>query len=374
MKNKFSAIAIFTSIIILAACGGSDPAAQLEKLKAQRSELDAKIQELEAQLKGTNPVEVKSKDVYITTVAPQVFRHFIDVQGTVDAESQAAIQPQMPGVITKIYVSEGQSVSKGQILGEVDNSVMTAQLGALQPQLTMATDVFNRQKRLWDQKIGSELQFLQAKTTKDALEKQIQAVQEQINLTKLTAPISGVIDHIGAKIGQYAAPGMPDPAFRVINTSKMKVKAEFAESYASTVKNGDETSIFFPDLNETFPSKTSYVAKYISPLTRTFTVESPIQGDGTKFRPNMVAVLKVVDYNNPSALVLPINCLLSSGNETYVYVAVQENNKTVSKKRVITTGKTYNGFAEITSGLQEGDKVVTTGQFEIVEGSSISIK
>ncbi len=374
MNNKITVFLTACGIAILTACGNSDPAAQLEKLKAQRAELDAQITELEAQVNAGQPVEVKSKEVLVTTIATQEFKHYIDVQGVVDAESQAAIQPQMPGVITKIYVNEGQNVSKGQILGEVDNSVMTAQLNALQPQLTMALDVFNRQKRLWDQKIGSELQFLQAKTTKEALEKQVAAIQEQINLTKLIAPISGVIDHIGAKIGQYSAPGMPDPAFRIINNSKMKVKAEFAEGYASTVKNGDETELYFPDINERISGKTSYVAKFINPLTRTFTVESAIQGEGSKYRPNMVAVLKVVDYKNPTAVVLPINSLLSSGNETYVYVVAKENNKEVAKKRVITSGKTYDGWAEITSGLQAGDRVVTTGQFEIVEGSAVNIK
>jgi membrane fusion protein (multidrug efflux system) len=374
MNNKITVFLTACGIAILTACGNSDPVAQLEKLKAQRAELDAQITELEAQVNAGQPVEVKSKEVLVTTIATQEFKHYIDVQGVVDAESQAAIQPQMPGVITKIYVNEGQNVSKGQILGEVDNSVMTAQLNAIQPQLTMAMDVFNRQKRLWDQKIGSEIQFLQAKTTKEALEKQIAAIQEQINLTKLTAPISGIIDHIGAKIGQYSAPGMPDPAFRIINNSKMKVKAEFAEGYASTVENGDETELYFPDINERISGKTSYVAKFINPLTRTFTVESAIQGEGSKYRPNMVAVLKVVDYKNPTAVVLPINSLLSSGNETYVYVVAKENNKEVAKKRIITSGKTYDGWAEITSGLQAGDRVVTTGQFEIVEGSAVNIK
>jgi len=369
MKKYFSLVVIST--IILAACGSKDPQAQLEALKAERSALDVQIQELEAQLAQNGTVEVKSKEVLTTTMTPSVFKHFIDVQGVVDAESQAAVQPQMPGVVTKIYVTEGQTVSKGQILGETDNSVMSAQLNALQPQLTLATDVFNRQKRLWDQKIGSELQFLQAKTNKEAIEKQISAIQEQINMTKITAPIAGVIDHIGAKIGQYSAPGMPDPAFRIINSNKMKVKAEFAESYASTVKNGDEVELYFPDINETIQGKTSYVARFINPMTRTFAVESNISGDGNKYRPNMVAVLKVVDYKNENAFVLPINALLSSGNETYVYKVGKKDNKKVAVKTVITTGKTYNGMAEVTSGLNTGDEIITTGQFNIVDGSVI---
>ena len=369
MKKFFSLVVLST--LILASCGTKDPQAQLEALKAERSALDVKIQELEAQLSQNGGIEVKTKDVLTTKIAPSLFKHFIDVQGVVDAESQAAVQPQMPGVITKIYVAEGQTVNKGQILGETDNSVMSAQLNALQPQLTLATDVFNRQKRLWDQKIGSELQYLQAKTNKEAIEKQIAAIQEQINMTKISAPISGVIDHIGAKIGQYSAPGMPDPAFRVINSSKMKVRADFAESYASTVKNGDEVELFFPDLNETTQSRTSYVARFINPMTRTFAVEANISGDGNKYRPNMVAVLKVVDYKNEKAFVLPINALLSSGNETYVYKIGKKDNKKVAVKTVITTGKTYNGMAEVTSGLSEGDEVITTGQFEIVDGSVI---
>jgi multidrug efflux pump subunit AcrA (membrane-fusion protein) len=151
----------------------------------------------------------------------------------------------------------------------------------------------------------------------------------------------------------------------------MKVKADFAESYASTVKNGDEVELYFPDINETLQSRTSYVARFINPMTRTFIVESNISGDGNKYRPNMVAVLKVVDYKNDTAFVLPINALLSSGSETYVYKVGKKDNKKIAVKTVITTGKTYNGVAEITSGLSAGDEVITTGQFNIVDGSVI---
>lgn len=372
MKTIINTILLGFISILIVACGSKDPSAQLEKLKGQRAELDAQIAELEKQLEGNNTIELKAKDVLVTVMNPVVFKHYIDVQGTVDAESNIAVQPQMPGVVVKIYVNEGSNVKEGQLLGETDNSVMTAQLNALQPQLTMAIDVFNRQKRLWDQKIGSELQFLQAKTTKEALEKQIQAVEEQINMTKMYAPISGVVDHVGAKIGQYSAPGMPDPAFRIINSSKMKVKADFAESYASKIKQGDEVTLYFPDLMSSVNTTTQHVAKFINPMTRTFSIETSIPGDLSAYRPNMVAVMKIVDYKNEQALVLPINSLLNTGSETYVYTVVVENDKKVARKKSVIVGSTYDGMAEITSGIAPGESIITTGQFEIADGSVVN--
>ena len=363
---------ILSTSLVIAACGSKDPAAQLEKLKAERATLDSQIAELEKTLNIDPNANIRAKDVLVTVMAPVVFKHYIDVQGTVDAENNVAVQPQMPGVVVKIYVNEGSTVKQGQLLGETDNSVMLAQMNALQPQLTMAIDVFNRQKRLWDQKIGSELQYLQAKTTKEALEKQIEAIQEQINMTKITSPISGVVDHIGAKIGQYSAPGMPDPAFRVINSSKMKVKAEFAESYISKVSTGNEVDLYFPDLGINLNTKAQHVAKFINPMTRTFTVETAIPGDLSAYRPNMVAVMKVVDYKNDNALVLPINSLLTSGTETYVYTISEENGNKVARRKPVVLGATYDGKAEIVSGISAGESIITTGQFEIAEGSVVT--
>lgn len=372
MKTIASFFLVGTLSILLMSCGSKDPAAQLEALKSQRAEIDAKIAELEKTLPATNGAEVKAKDVLVTVMNPVVFKHYIDVQGLVDAESNVAVQPQMPGVVVKIHVNEGSAVKQGQLLGETDNSVMTAQLNALQPQLTMAIDVFNRQKRLWDQKIGSELQYLQAKTTKEALEKQIDAIEEQINLTKMYAPISGVVDHVGARVGQYSAPGMPDPAFRIVNSSKMKVKADFAESYANKVKQGDEVELFFPDLGNSVSTTAQHVAKFINPMTRTFSIETNIPGDLNAYRPNMVAVMKVVDYKNEQALILPINALLNTGTETYVYSVVVENDKRIARRKSVVVGSTYNGMAEIVSGITPGETIITTGQFEIADGSVVN--
>jgi RND family efflux transporter MFP subunit len=372
MKTMNRFFFILSTSLIIAACGSKDPAAQLEKLKAERASLDTQIAELEKTLNINPNANIKAKDVLVTVMNPVVFKHFIDVQGIVDAENNVAVQPQMPGVVVKIYVSEGSAVKQGQLLGETDNSVMLAQMNAIQPQLTMAIDVYNRQKRLWEQKIGSELQYLQAKTTKEALEKQIEAIQEQINMTKITAPISGVVDHIGAKIGQYSAPGMPDPAFRVINSSKMKVKAEFAESYVSKVSAGNEVDLYFPDLGINLNTKAQHVAKFINPMTRTFTVETAIPGDLSAYRPNMVAVMKVVDYKNETALVLPINALLTTGSETYVYTVAEENGNKVARRKPIVLGATYDGKAEIVSGITPGESIITTGQFEIADGSVVN--
>jgi multidrug efflux pump subunit AcrA (membrane-fusion protein) len=157
---------------------------------------------------------------------------------------------------------------------------------------------------------------------------------------------------------------MPDPAFRIVNSSKMKVKADFAESYANKVKQGDEVDLFFPDLGNSVSTTAQHVAKFINPMTRTFSIETNIPGDLSAYRPNMVAVMKIVDYKNEQALILPINALLNSGTETYVYSVAIENDKRIARRKSVVVGSTYNGMAEIVSGINPGESIITTGQFE----------
>ena len=356
--------------LVFASCGPADKNKELNDLKAKRADLDAKITALEKEL-NINPNEVKVKKVIFTDVANAPYQHYIEMQGLVDAENNVVVAPQIPGLLTKIYVNEGDVVSAGQLLAETDNSAYQAQIAAIQPQLEMAVDVYNRQKRLWDQKIGSEVQLLQAETQKNALQKQINAIQAQIELTKVKAPISGVIDHMGARLGQFASPQNPDPCFRIVNLASLKVKAEVAETYASKIKKGDKVSLYFPDINQTVEANVSFTAKFISPLTRTFTVEAKVPGNNEFLRPNMVSVVKVVDYINPIAVVVPINLIQNESNSQYVYVASFEGSNWVARRRTITVGSVYGGNAEVLSGLNVGDKLITTGASELTEGMAV---
>jgi len=363
---------LFAIAAIFAACGETDKNAELQKLKQEYASLGAKIQALEAELASTDSTN-NNKNVQVTELQSTPFIHYIDVQGSIDAEQSVEIQPQMPGLVSKVLVTEGQSVQAGQLLAELDNSIANATLTAIQPQYDLALEVYNRQKRLWEQKVGSELAYLQAKTQKESLEKNMNTIREQIQLSQIKAPISGVVDVVNLKVGQYAAPS-PIAAIRIVNLGSLKVKSTLAETYISQVKKGNETKISFPDLGTEISSTVTHVAKTIDPLTRTFVVESSITGDLSNYRPNMVGVIKIVDYKNENAFVIPLNNIQNSENGQFVYIAALEGGKTVARKKQVQVGKTYNGAAEIIGGLAQGDKLITAGQFDMVDGMPINIK
>ena len=362
---------ILLGAALLASCGTKDKNAELNDLKAKRSELDGKIAELEKELGVTNAP--KTRKVMTTDVATAPFKHCVEIQGTVDAENNIVVAPQIPGLVTKIYVQEGDAVQVGQLLAETDNSAYAAQIAAIQPQLELAQDVFQRQQRLWDQKIGSEVQYLQSKTQVDALTKQILAIQAQIELTKVKDPINGVVDHVGARVGQFATAQNPDPCFRIVNLSSLKVKSEVAESYANKVKKGNKVVLFFPDVNIEVDGSISFTAKFISPMTRTFTAEAVLTGSNELLRPNMVSIMKIVDYENAAAILAPLNIIQNENNLQYVYVAVNENGVLTARRRAVTIGQVYAGNAEVTGGLSVGDKLITTGYAELTEGMAIEL-
>lgn len=302
--------------VLLASCGEKDKSAELNDLKAKRSELDGKISALEQELGITNAG--KARKIMTNDVVAAPFKHCVEIQGMVDAENNVVVAPQIPGLVTKIYVQEGDAVQVGQLLAETDNSAYAAQIAAIQPQLELAKDVFQRQQRLWDQKIGSEVQYLQAKTQVDALTKQISAVQAQIELTKVKSPISGIVDHVGARVGQFATAQNPDPCFRVINLASLKVKAEVAETYANKVKQGNKVLLYFPDISTEIEGSISFTAKFISPMSRTFTAEAALSGSNEMLRPNMVSVMKIVDYENAAAILAPVNLIQNENNLQFV--------------------------------------------------------
>lgn len=368
--SKFAA-ALSLAVVLFTSCGQKDKNTELNELKSKRSELDGKIAALESELGISNAL--KARKIMTTDVVTAPFKHCIEIQGTVDAENNVVVAPQIPGLVTKIYVNEGDAVVAGQLLAETDNSAYAAQIAAIQPQLELARDVFQRQERLWEQKIGSELQYLQTKTQVDALVKQISAVQAQMELTKVKAPINGVVDYIGARVGQFATAQNPDPCFRIVNLSSLKVTSEVAETYANKVKKGNKVLLFFPDVNTEIEGSISFTAKFISPMSRTFRAEAALVGSNELLRPNMVSIMKIVDYENPAAILAPLNIIQNENNLQFVYVAVNENGVLTARRRAITVGQVYAGNAELTSGLNVGDKLITTGYAELTEGMAIEL-
>jgi len=358
----------------IASCSSTvDKKAELDKLKKQRDQISEQIRLLESELKLTDSSSVKLTDVKITEVQVSEFSHYLEVQGKVDGEDNVAVAPQMPGVVTAVYVKEGAAVKKGQVLAQLDDNVLKQQIAGLQQQLDFATNLYNKQKSLWDQKIGSEVQYLSARNNKESLEKNMATLREQLEMYKIKSPINGTIEEVGVKVGQMASAGML-PVFRVVNFSSAKVLADVAEVYAARIKPGNDVRVYFPDFNEEIASKIGFTSKYINPTNRTFQVEIRLGPGKVDYRANMIAVVRIRDYFQKEAVVLPVNLVKESQSGKYVFVASQESGKWFARKKMIELGQTYNGLAEIKSGIGAGEKVISTGFNSLVEGQPIVIK
>ncbi len=373
MKTINKSIIILALVILAVACGKSgDKKSELASLKKQRDEIAAKIKSLETELlisDTTNTSKVTA--VSVTEAKEEVFNHYLEVQGKVDGEDNIAISAQMPGVITAVNVKEGDAVRKGQVLAQIDNSVMQQQIASTKQQLDFVTSLYIKQKALWDQQIGSEVQYLTAKNNKENLEKALATLNDQLDMMRIKSPINGSVEEVNLKVGQMASPGLP--AVRVVNFSNAKVVAEIAEAYAPKVKIGNKVVVFFPDFNTEVISKVRFTSKYINPINRTFISEVRLGASSVQYRANMMAIVKINDYNNPKAFTVPVTLIREAQGGKYVYIASDENGKMVARRLPVTVGRTYNGLAEITTGITTGQKIITTGFNSLIEGELIQI-
>lgn len=356
----------------LAACGGgktSDKKAELDKLKKEKATLDSKIAKLEEEVAKTDTThKEKLVEVLVMPLTPKTFKTYIEIQGRIDADENVALTTEIPGTVTRINVKVGDHVSKGQILAETDTRNTQQQLAAMQASLSLVNQLYERQKGLWDQKIGTEVQFLQAKTIKEATEASVGSVQEQLRMSKIISPIDGTVDLVNLKVGDATSPGRG--AINVVNFSNLKVKADVAETYAFRVKNGNEVLVLFPDMKDSITSTIHYASRGIDKLTRTFAVEVLLDGK-KEYHPNTVAKLKINDFQSAKPeLIVPVKFIQRSTDESYVMLA--ENGKAV--KKTVTVGREYSGNAEITSGLKEGDEIITEGYDLVNEGDKINVK
>ena len=360
-------------MIFINSCGTTDKKAKLEKLKKEQDKISLQISDLEKEInpEGNTPKTVVS----ILSLARQTFDHYIEVQGRIDGNENIGVSPRTPGVVTKILVKEGEFVKRGQVLAELDADVLKRNLKDLDTQLAYVTDLFEKQKSLWDQKIGSEKQFLDAKNAKESVQNKLDALKEQINMSNITAPIDGTVEDIPIKVGQMASAANPQPAFRVVNFSKVKAVADIGESNSSKIKTGDQVKVFLPDFNQELSEKVTFASKYINPTNRTFIVEIELPAENNLFRANMIAVIRIKDYSNSSTIAIPQNYIQSSRDEgLFLFLAKEENGKKISRKAYIKTGVTYNGLTEVLSGLKEGDKVISAGYKDLYDGQIIDYK
>jgi RND family efflux transporter MFP subunit len=358
-------ILYLTAILFLAACSKpKDKAAELADLKKQEAELNTKITKLEAEIGRKD--SVKSTDVNVFEVKPARFTNYVDLQGHIDAQDNVMAYPQASGVITAIYVKAGDHVSKGQVLAQLDKSVLIQNIAQAQTQESMMQTVYQRQKNLWDQKIGTEIQYIQAKSNFEGSQKQVESLKQQANMYRITSPISGTVDQMDLKMGQVAAPGAA--GIRIVNADVLKVKADVPESYARSINQGDSVKVIVPDANDSLVTRVTFAAKVIDAASRSFGVEIKLPSRKT-LRPNMTAIIKIADYSKNNALVIPVNAIQKSEAGDYVFV----NDKGIAKRRNVKVGATYGGKSEILSGLTAGDQLVTNGATEIEDGDKIRV-
>lgn len=363
---------LLTAAALAVALGGcrsgdaGDKRAELEKLRQQKQELEQRIRALEQEL-GNTPSAAR-RQVTISEVQPKTFTSYIEVQGELDADQNVLVTPIMPAVVRSVYVSSGQQVSKGQPLAEMDNEALKKNLAALQHQLDLARSLYQRQQALWQQQVGTEVQYLTAKTNMETLEQQVAALQEQLEQTILIAPFAGSVDEVNLKLGELAAPGIN--GVRVVNNRDLKVTAAISEANSARVRVNMPVQILFPDLQKELTASLTYVGKVIDPQSRSFKVECRIPG-GEGLKPNMVAVLRIVDYEKTNAMVLDVNLLQQGREGHYVMVAREQQGQWTAQRLPVTVGRIFNGQAEILSGLQPGERIITAGYQDLVAGQPI---
>ncbi len=367
LKHSFLMLAL--TLVMVASGGGSDKKAQLDKLKKEKASLETKISKLEEEIAKTDTTKKEQIiEVIANPVKAEIFKTYIEIQGRVDADENVSLTSEMPGTITKINVKVGDHVSKGQVLAETDARAIIQQLSELETNLDLAKQLFSKQENLWNQKIGTEMQYLQSKATKEGLEKRMGTVQEQLRMSKIITPIDGTVDLVNLKIGQAVSPGFG--VINVVNFSNLKVKADVAESYTARVKNGNEVLVLFPDMADSLYSKVHYASRSINNLTRTFAIEVLLDTKN-EYHPNMVAKLKINDYQSAKPEILvPVKFIQKSSDGSYVFTS--ENGVVV--KKVVTVNREYSGVAEIAGGLKEGDLLITSGYDLVNEGDKVDVK
>jgi len=375
--KKVSFIISILAIGVMVSCGGSDSLQakkeKLEKLKSQQAELASKITALQEEIaqQGDSTSENKTiyKTVALTPVTKQTFTHTIDLQGRVDGDENIVYGAKIPSVVSKIYVKAGDFVRAGQLLAELDNGNVKSNIEALTKNYELVKTVYEKRKALWEDKVGSEIEFIQAKANKEALEKQIQAAKDGLDMYSIRADFNGVVDLVNIKVGQQIAPGT---GITVVNPSSLKIKADLSESYAGQVKAGNPVIVKFIDINKTINSKVTYASKSINPATRTFNVEIGLPTDA-ELHPNMVTEINIVDYEKPNSIVVPINVIQDFEGKKVVFIAVKQGNNYVAKKVVVQVGRLHETSAEIIEGLAEGDQLITTGYQELTDGQIIKL-
>ncbi|WP_196885381.1 efflux RND transporter periplasmic adaptor subunit [Aureivirga sp. CE67] len=388
MKKIYSVVLLTA---LLASCGSKDgektvdeviKSKDLKEINAKKDAIMKKYDALYTDIAKLEEAVAKLDTVkqhpIVTSyqIKSQEFKHYVDIQGDVQTKENIVIYPETSGILRQVLVSEGQKVVKGQTLAIVDDGGLSQQLAQLEVQTALAKTTFERQEKLWNQKIGSEIQYLQAKSNYEAQQKAIEQIKIQLAKNTIKAPISGIVDDVITEQGNVVAPGQSQ-LIRIINLDNMYAKAEVPETYLSKIKKGTEVIVSFPSLGKEVPAKIRLVGNYINPNNRTFTVEVALPNNDHMIKPNLIASLKINDYTNENAIIIPDNIIQENANgEKYIFVLKDKNAKNEAnlEKRKIKTGENYNDFIEVIEGVANNEAVVEEGAKSMREGLTVKVK
>jgi RND family efflux transporter MFP subunit len=294
------------------------------------------------------------------------------VQGNVESEQNVLVQPEMSGTIIKKFVEEGQDIAKGQPIAELDVEPLKRQIEELEKRIELAQTFYERQANLWNQKIGTEIQYLQAKNNLESLQKSLDVLKANKDKAVVRAPISGTVDNFLANVGEMANPAMP--FCRIVNLASVKIEAEVSETYIKSVKKGDIVKVSFPNLNLEMPVKIEQIGQFINPQNRTFKIKMGINNQDRSLRPNSMAVVKIKNFDKANSVVVPTQIIQqTTEGKSFLFVVRQENGKNIIKKLNITTGMSYQGNTLVEEGLQAGDLVVIKGYNEVIDGEEVGV-
>lgn len=369
-------------LLIVAACGGSDgdknleakkeelnkARAQLQEVKGTITQLEKEISELDPEFAGQN-----TKAILVSTFIAEKkpFEHKVEVRGSVESRRNVFLSAQTGGEIKRINVQEGQRVSQGQTLIELDADVIRKSIAELKTSLELATTVYERQAKLWDQKIGTEVQYLQAKNNKESLENKLSTTYAQLNLAMVKAPFNGTVDQLPARVGEMASPGVP--LVRVVSTDEMYLKTDVSERFIGRFKAGDKVDIFFPLIDKTVTTVISSVGQVINEENRTFEVEAKLPKVDFVVKPNQVVILRLLDYVNEAALAVPTRLIQKDEDGQFIYIVDKRESGPVARKIHVVAGITSDKETEIAEGLKGDEQIVDKGFRELTEGVEVMI-
>ena len=375
--------------LVLASCGENKKQSiedviatnNLEVIRQKRADIVIKQQEINTQLKQLDDkiavLDTTKKVPLITTfIAKQkVFNHFLELQGNVKTKQNIVIYPEMAGILQHVYVKEGQKVNKGQLLAKIDDGGLSQQVSQLQIQAALAKTTFERQERLWNQKIGSEIQYLQAKSNYQAQQKVVDQLKIQLGKTNVRAPFSGIIDDVITEQGSVVSPGQSQ-LIRIVNLNQMYVETNVPESYLLNVTVNKNVLVEFPILGKTIEAKIRQTGNFINPANRTFKIEIAIPNKDKTIKPNLTAKLKINDYTSKNALLIPQSVISENAKgEQYIYVVKnkKENNEGTAERIIIETGKTQGDVIEVLKGIQNGVEIIQEGARSVKDGQTVKI-